>query len=93
MVLDSDEFIGDALFNREQHNPYRQCHQPIIAKDSRTTIGDVISLLKVKPAHSQDDVVDHDVILFWGEDKRIITGSDVLGRLLRGIVRNPSAEP
>jgi metal transporter CNNM len=33
-------------------------------------------------------VVDEDIILFWGdEQRRIITGSDVLGRLLRGIVQ------
>ena len=30
--------------------------------------------------------MEHDVILLWGEkQKRIITGSDILGRLLRGI--------
>jgi hypothetical protein len=33
-----------------------------------------------------DDVVDNDLILVWGEQKRIITGADLLGRLLRGIV-------
>lgn len=89
MVLDSDEFIRDSLFNQEQRNPYRHCHRPIIAQDGQTTIGDVISVLRVKPAHSQDDVVDHDVILLWDEEKRIITGGDILGRLLCGIVRNP----
>lgn len=93
IVLDSDEFIRDALFNREQHNPYRHCHRPIIARDGRSTIGDVLSLLRVNPEHGQDDVVDHDVILLWGEEKRIITGGDVLGRLLRGIVRNPAVDP
>ncbi len=93
MVLDSDEFIRDALFDREQQNPYRHCHRPIIARDGGSTIGDVLSLLRVNPEHGQDDVVDHDVILLWGEDKRIITGGDVLGRLLRGIVRNPAADP
>jgi len=31
--------------------------------------------------------VDHDVILIWAEQKRVITGSDILGRLLRGISR------
>lgn len=90
MVLDSDEFIRDALFNHERFNPYWHCHRPIIAKSGQTTVGDVISLLKVKPDHNQDDVVDHDVILLWGEEKRVITGADVLGRLLRGIVRNPA---
>jgi hypothetical protein len=36
-------------------------------------------------------VIDSDLILVWTpEQKRIITGSDLLGRLMRGIVRrNP----
>ena len=34
----------------------------------------------------KDDVVDDDLILVRGDQKRIITGSDLLGRLLRGIV-------
>ena len=43
--------------------------------------------------HRQDDVVDNDVIIVWAKEKRIITGSDLLGRLLRGIVRNPAIKP
>ncbi|MBE0425703.1 MAG: DUF21 domain-containing protein [Nitrospirae bacterium] len=87
-VIDSDEFICDALFKSDRFNPYWHCHRPIIARNGRTTIGDVISLLRVKPGYSQDDVIDQDVILLWGENKRVITGADVLGRLLRGIVRS-----
>jgi hypothetical protein len=52
----------------------------------RTPLGAVIGRLKVKPEHAEDDVIDDDLILVWGEDKRIITGADLLGRLLRGIV-------
>lgn len=89
LVMDSDEFIRDALFNQERFKPYLHCHSPIIARRSQTTIGDVLSSLKVKPDHSQDDVVDQDIILLWDVEKRIITGADVLGRLLRGIVQNP----
>ena len=44
-----------------------------------------IGLMKLKPEHAEDDVIDHDLILVWGEQKRIITGADLLGRLLRGI--------
>ncbi len=89
MVVDSEEFIRGALFDHEPWNPYRHCHRPIVVRSHRATIGEIISLLKVKPEHSQDDVVDHDVILLWSEQKRVVTGADVLGRLLRGIVQNP----
>ena len=34
-----------------------------------------------------DDVIDKDIFLLWADEKRIITGSDILGRLLRGIVQ------
>ena len=49
-------------------------------------LGDVIGLMKMKPEHPQDDVIDQDLILVWGQQRRIITGADLLGRLLRGIV-------
>jgi hypothetical protein len=32
-----------------------------------------------------DGVIDNDLILVWGKQKRITTGSDLLGCLLRGI--------
>jgi len=30
-------------------------------------------------------VIDNDLILCWDKKRRIITGADILGRLLRGI--------
>jgi hypothetical protein len=39
----------------------------------------------MKPEHPEDDVIDHDLILAWGTQKRIIAGADLLGRLLREI--------
>lgn len=30
--------------------------------------------------------IDHDIILLWGDTKKVITGSDILGRLLQGII-------
>jgi len=92
LVMDSDEFIRDILFNFDDFNPYRHCHRPIIERHSDAKIGDIISRLKVCPSHILDDVVDEDVILLWGKEKRIITGADILGRLLRGIVRNPKID-
>ncbi|MBM4429363.1 MAG: DUF21 domain-containing protein [Chloroflexi bacterium] len=93
LVIDSDEFIRDALFNPDCFNPLWHCHRPIIVRNGQTTMGEVIPFLQVKPAHSQDDVVDQDIILLWSDERRVITGSDVLGRLLRGIVQNPGGIP
>jgi len=88
MVLNSDKFIRNALFDMARFYPYRHCHRPIIIKDDKTPLGNVIPRLKVNPEHGEDDVVDEDIVLLWGKEKKVITGSDILGRLLRGIVRN-----
>ena len=52
-----------------------------------TRLGDVISRMKVEVEKSGDNVIDPDVIPIWDKDRRVITGSDLLGRLLHGIVR------
>jgi metal transporter CNNM len=54
-------------------------------RDMNTQLGDVIGCLKVVQERPDDDVIDNDLILVWGSQRRIITGSDLLGRLLRGI--------
>ena len=86
-IMNANEFIRAALFEN-QFNPLQYCHRPIVVKDDSVTIGSIIPLFKVHPECREDDVIDKDTILFWGDQKRIITGSDILGRLMRGIVQN-----
>jgi hypothetical protein len=86
LVLDSDGFLRSALFNEKIGHPYAYCHRPIIVKDPHIELGNVILKLRVKPETAEDDVIDHDVILVWSDEKRVITGADILGRLLRGII-------
>ena len=85
-VLDAHHFLRDSLFNAASVDPEIHWHRPIIVTDLRTPLGSVIGRMKVKPEHPEDDVVDDDLILVWGGQRRIITGADLLGRLLRGIV-------
>ncbi len=85
LVLDAHHFLRDALFNEVFVDLETYWHRPIIVTDLRTPLGEVIGRMKVKPEHSEDDVIDNDLILVWGTQKRIITGADLLGRLLRGI--------
>jgi len=92
LVLDAHHFLRDVLFDTASPAPEGYWHRPITVSDPRTRLGDVISRMKVRPERPEDDVIDHDMILFWGNQKRIITGADLLGRLLRGIAtREPSA--
>ena len=85
IVLNANAFLRDALFDEGPTNPYIYCHRPIIVKDPRTLLGKVITRLRVYPESVVDDVVDNDLILIWSTEKRVITGADILGRLLRGI--------
>ena len=88
MVLNADAFLRDALFAPQDYNPHKYCHRPILVRDIETRLGELLPRLRVQPEHIEDDVIDQDIILIWGEQKRVITGSDILGRLLRGIVQN-----
>jgi metal transporter CNNM len=85
-VLDAHHFLRDSLFNEVSGDPEVHWHRPIIVTNMGTPLGSVIGRMTVKPEHTGDDVIDNDLILVWGEQRRIITGADLLGRLLRGIV-------
>ncbi len=92
LVLNSDEFIRDAIFAPERFNPYRHCHRPIIARKPQERLGEMIQRFRVRPGRIGEDIVDDDVILLWNANPRIVTGTDILGRLLRGIARQPVAQ-
>jgi hypothetical protein len=53
-------------------------------REQSTTLGEVIRQLKLAAANS-DEEIRHDVVLIWLGNPRIITGSDILARLLTGI--------
>ena len=85
-ALDSDSFLRDALFEDGQIMPLRYCHRPIVVKDTRLALGSVLLHLKSHSQRTGRDVIDRDIILVWAnEQKRVITGSDILDRLLKGI--------
>ena len=88
LVLDADGFLRDALFGKNKFEIAPYCHRPIIITDENVAIGDALSKMHVEPENPEDDVIDHDIILLWTSKQRIITGADILGRLLRGIVIN-----
>jgi hypothetical protein len=84
-VLDSHHFLRDALFNQLETDPSTYWHRPIVVRDMNMRLGEVIGHMKVAPERPGDDVIDHDLIIVWGSQRRIITGADLLGRLLRNI--------
>ena len=91
LVLNADQFLRDVMYAKEVRSIYTYCHRPIIVTQIGTTLGEVINQFKVRPESAEDDVIDNDIILYWGKKKRIITGADILGRLLRGIAKRETS--
>jgi len=84
LALDVDRFTRAALYGQQPLQPYQYCHRPVVVRDQQTTLGQVIRELKSTAANTDDEIC-HDVVLIWVGQRRIITGSDILARLLTGI--------
>lgn len=86
LVIEANGFLRGALLEGPSFTPYTHCHRPILVRDPATRLGALLRDLRVEPAGPEDDVVDRDLMLLWTEsEKRVLTGADLLGRLLRGI--------
>ena len=88
LLLDADAALRAALMDLEQpFDIYNFCRRPLVIRDPGKTIGEVISYLKSIPSSSgvEDSAIDYDAVLIWGDQPRIITGADILGKLLKGI--------
>lgn len=87
LVIDADAFLRDVLFAEGAIDPEAYCHRPIVLNDANEKLGSVLSRWNVSAAYPGDNVIDHDLILLWADTRRVITGADILGRLLMGITR------
>ncbi|MBN2804438.1 MAG: DUF21 domain-containing protein [Deltaproteobacteria bacterium] len=91
LILNADDFLREVLFSDSKIKVETFCHTPIIVEDTETNIGWLIKRLKNNQTLNQanpktdDAPIDKDVVLFWGEKRKVITGADLLGSLLRGI--------
>lgn len=85
-VLDADGFLRSNILT-EGYEPIENfCHVPLIIKDENVNLGKIIKMLKSNIEKHSDSPIDLDVVLFWMEgNKRNIKGTDLLGRLLKGI--------
>lgn len=88
LILDADGALRAALFDTDKpFDIYDFCHRPLIVRDESLMLSEVLWHLKAQEtldAHD-DGTIDVDVVLVWGAQPRIITGADILGRLLKGI--------
>lgn len=88
LVLDADGYLRSITLGSSSSDPYQFCHRPVLIDSLDATLGVAMELLKQAQIADldEDEVIDHDVILVWTEsERRVITGADILGRLLKGI--------
>lgn len=86
LVLDADGFLRSTIISSDKISIENFCHVPIVITDENVNLGNLIKMLKSNLDRNSDNPIDLDVILFWTkENKRIVTGADFFGRLLKGI--------
>ena len=86
LALDADGFIRSEVFGDQSEGILKYCHVPFVTKDKHANMGTLIKKLKAEIAPQSDAPIATDVVLFWTkEHKRIITGADIFGRLLKDV--------
>jgi hypothetical protein len=90
LVVDADGLLRAARLNIElDFEPYRYCHLPILILDDAEPLGDIMLRLKFSDNEgvAHDGALAKDVVLAWTPDlRKIITGADILGCLLKGLI-------
>jgi hypothetical protein len=88
VILKTSDYLFKIASSDENPDIYDYCHRPIVVKDADATLDTVLGEFVVEADDREDDIIDRDVIIYWNSsDKRIITGADILGRLLKGIAK------
>lgn len=86
LVMNTSDFIAEVLMRGDAAvQPMAYCHEPIVIREGSQTLGPHLSRFTVSIGKYGTEVIDHDVILLWSSTPRIISGTDILGRLFRGI--------
>lgn len=86
LLLDSDAFLRAVMTGTDGMDSYSYCHRPIVVTDPTSPLGHIIGALKQGMGADSDEAIEKDIVLLWTEDrKQVITGADLLGRLLQGI--------
>ena len=86
LVLDADAYLRAVMTDAAAVDAYSHCHRPILVTDSNSPLGHIIERLREGIDVDSDAAIDKDIVLLWTDEvKKVITGADLLGRLLRGI--------
>lgn len=86
LVMNTSDFIAEVLMSGDTAvQPMAFCHKPIVIREGSQKLGEHLTRFNVSIGKTGTEVIDNDVILLWNDSPRIISGTDILGRLFRGI--------
>ena len=86
LALDADGFIRSIYSEHPVESIMRYCHKPTVITDPKKNVGTLIMDIREKFDATSDKPIEKDLALIWlKESKRVITGADIFGRLLKGI--------
>jgi len=81
LVLDADAFCRSVMRESEQVDPLSFCMEPLVIREAGYTLGQALLNLKDAP-----NKITKEIVLVWNQTgRRIITGSDILGLLFKGV--------
>lgn len=87
LVINANAFLRSVYISEKALDPLEFAHKPLIVREQDALLGQVLGKLKLQRKGNGTEIIDEDLILFWGEQARVITGADILARLLQGISR------
>lgn len=81
-LLNKLRFLTDFLKGEDETRLEEYCHEPVIIRNRERVLGKVLN--QMIEDDSPGSSIHQDVILLWDDPPKIVTGSDILRRLLRG---------
>ena len=81
LVLDADAFSRSVMRESEPVDPLVFCKKPLVVREAGQKLGQMLLNLKHAP-----NEVTKEIVLVWSQsERRIITGTDVLNLLFKGV--------
>ncbi len=88
LVLDADGFLRAALLESGPADPVDFAYCPYVVREPHTLLGTVLARLESPPLKPGPRTVD--IVLVWTDPPRLISGDDILRRLLKGVTTQKS---
>lgn len=86
LLLNADRFLR-GVFSGQRVDLHDYCVKPIITYDPQATLEQTLMHANL----AENKSTEKGLILFWGNEKRIIVHADLLRRVFEGVFSSPSA--